>query len=286
MATLGQEVKNLRSELQEHRFNAVEGNPRTVDPNQKGRQNATRFSNYCRTNGQTPSWCRKKIRDEELNRIENERTAEKKSRLLSLTTKNADHTIDQNNGLEARFSKEETRTLLTIDLGEIPLLQTKNSLQDQTWHMGKTIRTMEDHMTNAKISHLIETIEIDLEMHLSTIRMETGETLELFLVLHRLKGETSHKIFPTVNQEGIKLTTLPSADLIINPRLVLRLTNKNSRTKIKLTTLPSADLTINPRLVLRLTNKNSRKTIIRLHLIKFASPQSTEPLRNYQTSVR
>ena len=78
MATLGQEMKNLRSELQEHRVNAVEGNPRPVDPNQKGRQNAPRFCNYCRTNGHTPSWCRKKIRNEELKRIENERTAEKK----------------------------------------------------------------------------------------------------------------------------------------------------------------------------------------------------------------
>ena len=78
MATLGQEMNNLRSDLQEHRVNAVEGNSRTVDPNQKGRQNATRFCNYCRTNGQTPSWCRKKIRDEELKRIENERTAEKR----------------------------------------------------------------------------------------------------------------------------------------------------------------------------------------------------------------
>ena len=38
MATLGQEMKNLRSELQKHRVNAVEGNSRTVDPNQKGRQ--------------------------------------------------------------------------------------------------------------------------------------------------------------------------------------------------------------------------------------------------------
>ena len=35
MATLGQELKNLRSELQEHPVNAVEGNSRTVDPDQK-----------------------------------------------------------------------------------------------------------------------------------------------------------------------------------------------------------------------------------------------------------
>ena len=78
MDTLCQEMKNLRSELQEYRVNAVEENPPTVDPNQKGRKNVTRFCNYCRTNGHTPSWCRKKIRDEELKRIENERTAEKK----------------------------------------------------------------------------------------------------------------------------------------------------------------------------------------------------------------
>ena len=36
MATLGQEMKNLRSELQVHRVDAVEKNPRTVDPKQKG----------------------------------------------------------------------------------------------------------------------------------------------------------------------------------------------------------------------------------------------------------
>ena len=78
MATLGQKMKNLQSELQEHRVNAVDGNPRTIDPNQKRRQNATQFCYYCRTNVHTPSWCRKEIRDEELKRIGNERTAEKK----------------------------------------------------------------------------------------------------------------------------------------------------------------------------------------------------------------
>ena len=65
MGTLGQEMRNLRSELQEHRVKAVEGTTRAVDQNQKGRQNATRFCNYCRTNGHTPSWCRK-IRNEEM----------------------------------------------------------------------------------------------------------------------------------------------------------------------------------------------------------------------------
>ena len=78
MASLGQELKNLRTELKEHRVNALEGNQRPVDPNQKGRQNATRFCGYCRTNGHTPRFCRKKIRDEEIKKLQNEATAEKK----------------------------------------------------------------------------------------------------------------------------------------------------------------------------------------------------------------
>ena len=78
MASLGQELKNLRTELKKHRVNASEGNQRPVDLNQKGRQNATRFCGYCRTYGHTPSFCRKKIRDEEIKKLQNEATAEKK----------------------------------------------------------------------------------------------------------------------------------------------------------------------------------------------------------------
>ena len=78
MATLDQEMNNLRSELQEHRVNAIERNPRTVDPNQKRRRNPTRLCNYFRTHWHTPKWCPKKIRNGELKGIEKERTAEKK----------------------------------------------------------------------------------------------------------------------------------------------------------------------------------------------------------------
>ena len=76
LASLGQERKNLRTELQEHRVSFVESTPKPVGPNQKGRQNATRFCSYCRKNGHTPNHCRQKIRDEEIKRIENERNAE------------------------------------------------------------------------------------------------------------------------------------------------------------------------------------------------------------------
>ena len=48
LASLGQEMQNLCFEPQEHRVKALE-NVRQPDPNQKGRQNATRFCNCCRT---------------------------------------------------------------------------------------------------------------------------------------------------------------------------------------------------------------------------------------------
>ena len=46
-------------------------------------------------------------------------------------------------------------------------------------------------MINPQINHSIETMEIDLKMDIQITRMQTGETLEIFLVLHRLKGEIS-----------------------------------------------------------------------------------------------
>ena len=69
MASLGQKLKNLRTELKEHRINALEGNQKLIDPNLKGWQNATRFCGYCRINGHTHNFCRKKIRDEKINKL-------------------------------------------------------------------------------------------------------------------------------------------------------------------------------------------------------------------------
>ena len=161
--------------------------------------------------------------------------------------------MDLKNGLDAKISKGDARILLTIDSREHLLLPTRIFIQDQTLHMGITIRIMEDRMINAKISHLTETMEIDLETDLSTTRMGTGQTKEIFLVLRRLKGETSHKIILIANQQPINLTTLLFAYL-----------------------------TINLRLVLRTMNQNSRKTITRQHLMWFVSPQPTILLLKYQ----
>ena len=158
MATWGQKMKNLQSELQEHRVNAVEGNPRTVDPNQKGRQNPTRFCNYCRTNGHTPSWCRNNIRDEELKRIKNERTAEKKVTITQDYNKKRGPDHGSQQWTRGQDFQRETTTIITMGLGEIPPIITRISLQDQSSHVGIIAQTMEDPLINAKTNHLKETM--------------------------------------------------------------------------------------------------------------------------------
>ena len=60
LTTMRQEMRNLRTELQEHRVNCMEGNFRPWAPTQKGNQKTVRFCNYCHKNGHTPKWYRKK----------------------------------------------------------------------------------------------------------------------------------------------------------------------------------------------------------------------------------
>ena len=257
MATFGQEMKNLRSEVQEHQVYAVEENPRTVNPNQKRRQNATIFCNYCRTNGLTLSWCRKKIRDEKLKRIGNKKTAENQVNFAQNYNKKRgpDHGSEQwtrGQDFQRRNQNYNNGRPTTF----FPASHQK-FFQGQTSHMGTNTRRVEDHMVNAKISHSVEATWIGPEVDLSIIRMGTGETMGTFLVLHGLKGETSHKITPIANQEVISLTSLLSADL-----------------------------TIDLRPVLHIINKSSHKAIIRHHLMWFASPQFTIPLMNYQIFAR
>ena len=60
LATLGQEIKNLRSELKQYHVKAVAVTSRTFHPDQQGRQKITRFCNYCHKIGHTLNWCRRK----------------------------------------------------------------------------------------------------------------------------------------------------------------------------------------------------------------------------------
>ena len=81
LATLGQEIKNLPSELKEYHVNAVAVTSRTFHPNQQGRQKTSRFCNYCHKNGHTLNWCRKKMRYEEARKIRNDMSSK---RIISL----------------------------------------------------------------------------------------------------------------------------------------------------------------------------------------------------------
>ena len=140
--------------------------------------------------------------------------------------------MDQNNELEAKIFKDETRTLTMIDSGEIPLMATKISLQDPTLLIETTVRTIGDHLINAQISHSIETMETDPDMNLSTTRMGTGETMGTFLVLHQIQEETSHKTIPTANQEMNNLIISHSADLTLDLQQTLHPMNRNFRKTI------------------------------------------------------
>ena len=140
--------------------------------------------------------------------------------------------MDQNNGLEPKIFKDETRTLAMIDSGEVPLIATKISLQDPTSHIGTTVRTIDDHLINVQISHSIETMETDPDMNLSTTRIGTGGTMETFLVLHQIQEETFHKTIPIAHQEMKNLTTLRSADLTIDLQQTLHPMNRNFRRTI------------------------------------------------------
>ena len=232
MATLGQEMKNLRSELQEHRVNAVEGNSRTVDPNQKEDRMQHDFVTTAVQTDTLQVGAARGYGMKNLNELKTKEQQRRKSLLPKITTRNEDQTMDQNNGLEAKIFKDETRTLAMIDSGEVPLIATKISLQDPALHVETTVRTIDDHFINVQISQLIETMETDPDMNLSTTRMGTGGTMETFLVLHQIQEKTSHKTIPIARQEMNNLTTLRSAGLTIDLPQTLHPMNRNFRRTI------------------------------------------------------
>ena len=69
LATLGQEMRNLRVELQEHRVIAMEGISRARAITRKGKHKTVPFCNYCHKIGHPPNWCRKEMRDEQIRKV-------------------------------------------------------------------------------------------------------------------------------------------------------------------------------------------------------------------------
>ena len=171
LATLGQEMKNFRTDLQEHRLIVVEGTSKPVDPKQKGRQNATRFCVYGRTNGHTPSWSRKK-RDEELKKIKNKKNAEKRVNFTQDYNKKEDQAL----GPDSRI----TITTLLIDL--VPI-------------MDRIIRALDDRLTDDQINSPTETMKIDGTTEITITKVELGEIMANFLVCHQYRDDIFSRYF-------------------------------------------------------------------------------------------
>ena len=257
MATFGQEMKNLRSELQEHRVKAVEVNLRTVDPNQRRRQNATRFFNYYRKNWHTPSWGRKKIRDEELKRIEKERTAEKKVTFTQDYNKNRgpDHESEQ-------------------------------WIRGQNFHRRSQNYNNDGFWRNYPTTY--QSLSPRPNFAYGNDRPNNGRSYDQRAnqSFNRSDGNASlNESFNNPNGNGWnngKFSRSPSTQWETSQKII-HIANQEA---INLTILPSAEFTIDPRRVLQLTNKSFLKKILSLHLMWFSSPQPMIPLMNYQIFAR
>ena len=156
---------------------------RPVNPNLKIRQNSTQFYFSCRSNGHTPMFCGRKVLDEELNRIEIERTAEKN--LLTVTfTQDCSKNVEQALGLDSGTTIEN----LPNDIG------LKN----------KTIKTVDDHFNDNRIISSTETTETDRKMKNTIFKMEPGGTLGFFVSPHPDMDGISHR---TNHSANLSVTT-------------------------------------------------------------------------------
>ena len=128
LTTMRREMRKLRTELQEHRVNCVGRNFRPWVLAQEGNQKTVRFCNYCHKNGHTPKWCRKKMRDEEIRKIQYE-----------MTSKN-NHVPNQNHGTNAvdrsaQYDQNVEQCLNSDDghnpTNELPLTTEEETGQDE-----------------------------------------------------------------------------------------------------------------------------------------------------------
>ena len=231
LATLGKEMKNLRTELQEHRVKGVEGSSKPVDPNQKGRRNAIRLCIYCRSNGHTQSWWRKKIRDEELKKIKIERTAEQRVTFKQDYEEREDQAMGPDNGITIR--------ILLAELIRI---------------MDRLIRTVDDCLTDDQVNSPTETMKIDRLMKIIITKTELGELMAVFLVRQQDKKGTFLMVFLSAAVSLSKLGFRHFEDqMIVQPRVPL-IMNKSFR---KVTINHQRTWFASPPLLIALTNNQN-----------------------------
>ena len=66
--------------------------------------------------------------------------------------------------------------------------------------MGKTTRTVDDHLTDDQINSPTGTMETGLIMEISIVKVELGETIEIFLARHlETAGTSLRKLFPSTS---------------------------------------------------------------------------------------
>ena len=153
----------------------------------------------------TPSVGVEHKRDEEFNKIENGRTAEKELLLHKIIIKKEDQTM----GLDS----EITITILTTELIRIA---------------DRIIRTVDDCLTDDQINSPTETMEIDRIMGISITKVELGELMEFSFVHDQDKDRSFLKVTLSAISNIFILGSRHLEDQTVTRPLVPFLTNKIS----------------------------------------------------------
>ena len=226
MASLGQELKNLRTELKEHRVNALEGNQRPVDPNQKGRQNATRFCGYCRTMDTLLITAERRCEMKKSRNCRMKLRLRKRLRSPKITTRDVDLLMDPEIGLVGTTamgcqphdhlpegtSDQVIRILTTSDKIDLPNEGTTRAITI----IGMTITEQPHHTSRAKttpgIGEVTMTIHDRLQRRdkIPLLRISATNHDQLRLILQYLTDlgiETRATIYPMKRNSQL-LTTV------------------------------------------------------------------------------
>ena len=95
--------------------------------------------------------------------------------------------------------------------------------------MGKTTRAVDDHLIDDQIIATTETIETELIMGISLVKVGLGETMEIFLALHLDTDGTPFKEILSVDLNPFNREFRHLGDQMATQPIVLPLTNKNFR---------------------------------------------------------
>ena len=239
MASLGKELKLLRIELREHNLNAVERNQKPIDPNQTGRQNATKFCGYCRTNGPTPSYCWKQIRYE-VKKLQNEATAGKKVTFIQDYKKRRGPSHGCGNWTSPNDDDHSRRSLAHAKQWMMELWFQPRNLTTQK-NFDRAIRIITTLVEidvlsegTTRITTAADTMTTELDHHIRQTEVNRGIGAVTKTINDRLQlqNKTSPSWISAKNSDRINLILqcLPVLDTKIRPKIYL--TRRSSRPPI------------------------------------------------------